>query len=84
MKCFNYALFIHLQYSHINLAFMCFYRTVSVCVVTCVMDLLCDVNPLSVGQSSVHRSPCSRSETGVERVDIEAQVDGPLLPVREK
>lgn len=46
------------------------------------MDLLCDVDSLSVGQSPVHRRSCSRSESGIEGVDVEAQVDGPLLPVR--
>lgn len=57
---------------------------VCVCVcVTCVMDFLCDVDSLSVGQAPVHRRARSWSQGGVERVNVEAQVDGPLLPVRE-
>lgn len=54
---------------------------VCVCGVTCVMDLLCDVDSFSVGQSSIHGSSRSRSESGIEGIDVEAQVDGTLLPV---
>lgn len=69
----------HILYS---LQFLTLYRMGCVCVcVTCVMNLLCDVDSLSVGQSSVHRSSCSWSECGIEGIDVEAQVDGPRLPV---
>lgn len=65
---------------------MSLFRMLSVCVCVCVltrvMDLFCDVDSLSVGQSSIHWSSCSRRESGIERIDVEAQVDGALLPVR--
>lgn len=51
---------------------------------TCVVDLLGDVDPLPVGQTSVHWRPCGRSQRRVERIDVEAQVDRPLFPERKK
>lgn len=45
------------------------------------MDLLCDVDSLPVGQTSVDWRPRGRSQGRVERVDVEAQVDWTLLSV---
>lgn len=48
---------------------------------TCVVDLLCEVDSLPVGQPPVDGRPRGWSQRRVESVDVEAQVDRPLLPV---
>lgn len=50
---------------------------------TCVVDFLCDVDPLPVGEASVHRCSRGRSQRRVERVDVEAHVDRSLFSVQE-
>lgn len=55
--------------------------TPSAPVCTCVMDFLCDVDPLPVGQTSVHWCSCGWSQRRVECIDVKAQVDRPLFPV---
>lgn len=49
-------------------------------LVTRIMYLLRNVDSLSVGQSSVHWRSRSRSENGIKRVDVKAQVNRTLLP----
>lgn len=48
---------------------------------TCVVDFLCDVDSLSVGQTPVDRRSRGWSQRGVECIDVEAQVDGPLSSI---
>lgn len=43
------------------------------------MDLLCDVNAFSVGQSTVNRSSSGRSQRWVKRINVKAQVNRSLL-----
>lgn len=50
-------------------------------ICTCVVDFLRDVDPLPVGQASVHRRSCGRSQRRVEGVDVETQVDRSLFSV---
>ena len=47
---------------------------------TCVVDFLCDVDALSVGQAAIDRRPRGRRQGRVEGVDVEAQMEGPLTP----
>lgn len=50
---------------------------------TCVVNLLCDVDPLPVCQSAVDWGSCGWSQRWVKGVDVETQVNGPLLPVAQ-
>lgn len=50
---------------------------------TCVVNLLCDVDPLPVCQPAVDWCPCGWSQRWVEGIDVVAQVNGPLLPVTQ-
>lgn len=45
---------------------------------TCVVDFLCEVDSLPVGQTTVDGRSRGRSQRGVECIDVEAQVDRPL------
>lgn len=56
------------------------------CVVicTCVMDFLCDVDSLPVGQTSVNWRSGGWSQRRVECIDVKAQVDRSLLSVGKK
>lgn len=48
---------------------------------TCVVNLLSNVDPLPVCQSAIDWGSCSWSQRWVEGVDVETQVNRPLLPV---
>lgn len=48
---------------------------------TCLAEVLCDVNALSVGQSSRHRRPGRRGHRGVDGIDVVAQVNRFLCSV---
>ncbi len=62
---------------------LCDDETIFVVISTCVMDLLCDVDSLPVGQASVHRRSCRRSQRRVERINVKAHVDRSLFSVIE-
>lgn len=51
-------------------------------ILTCVMDLLCDVDAFSVGQSSIYWSSSCRGQSRIECINVKTQVDGTLFPVR--
>lgn len=47
------------------------------------MNFLCDVDPLPVGQTSVHWRSCGGSQRRVECINVEAQMDRSLFSVQE-
>lgn len=58
-------------------------QTIYVLVCTCVMNFLCDVDPLPVRQTSIDWRSCGRSQRWVECIDVKAQMDRPLFSVQE-
>lgn len=48
------------------------------------MDLLCDPDSFSVGQTSVYWCSCGRGQRRVHRINVKTQMNRPLLPVGQE
>lgn len=57
-------------------------KAITVVICTCVMNFLCDVDSLSVGQTSIYWCSCGGSQRRVECIDVKAQVYWSLFSVR--
>lgn len=57
-------------------------KAITVVICTCVMNFLCDVDSLSVGQTSIYWCSCGGSQRRVECIDVKAQVYWSLFSVK--
>jgi len=74
----NSLVLLFLHYSALKLMCVCVYSSGGLHKAR--VDLLCDVDALSVGQPPIDGRPRGRRQGRVEGIDVEAQVERPLGP----